>query len=242
MAQNPIRPTDDDARRLAMTLIRTARSGALATLEPGGFPVSTLVAMATDIDGTPIILVSALSAHTKNLQHDARCSLLLQQTGKGDPLAYPRVSVQTRARVIAADSGDRERVRRRFLSRNPKAALYADFGDFSFMRLEVERASLNGGFGKAFELVTADILTPMEGAVDLVAMEESAVAHMNDDHRDAVRLYATELAGEPDGQWRCIAIDPDGIDLALGDRLTRVFFPARVNDPTGIAQDAEKAG
>lgn len=231
---NPIRETDDDARMLAVRLIRTARSAALATLEPGGFPASTLVAVATDFDGTPVILVSALSAHTKNLRLDGRCSLLFQQTGKGDPLAHPRITVQARANPLAADHPVRARVRRRFLARNPKAALYADFPDFTFLRLEVERASLNGGFGKAFELAPGDVLTPLAGAERLAEAEEGAVAHMNEDHAEAVKLYATRLLGEADGPWRCVAIDPDGMDLAKGDGMARLHFPQRITDPAGL--------
>lgn len=231
---NPIRPTDDEARGLAKTLIRAARSGALATLEADGFPVSTLVAVGTDADGTPTILVSGLSAHTRNLRQDPRCSLLLAQTGKGDPLAHPRITVQCRAVLLSRGGPARERVRRRFLARNPKSALYADFGDFDFLRLEVAQASLNGGFGKAFELIASDVLTGIDQADALLAAEESAVAHMNEDHAEAVALYATRLLGETDGRWRCVSIDPDGMDLGLGDKLARLAFPSPVHDPDGL--------
>ncbi|MGL4496195.1 MAG: HugZ family protein, partial [Beijerinckiaceae bacterium] len=225
---NPIRETDNDARALAVTLMRTSRSAALATLGADGFPVSTLVAVATDMDGTPTILVSSLSAHTRNLRRDARCSLLFQQTGKGDPLAHPRITVQARAVPLVADDPVRARVRRRFLARNPKSALYADFGDFAFMRLEVEQASLNGGFGKAYELTASDVLTSLAGAEELAEIEEGAIAHMNADHGEAVRLYATRLLGEADGPWRSAAIDPAGMDFALGDRIARLAFPTTV--------------
>lgn len=231
---NPIRETNEEARQLAVRLIRTARSAALATLDAAGFPVSTLVAVATDMDGTPTVLVSSLSAHTRNLMQDARCSLLFQQTGKGDPLAHPRITVQARAAVLDADNEVRARVRRRFIARNPKSALYADFGDFSFLRLEVEQAALNGGFGKAFELTAADVLTPLDGADELAVIEESAVAHMNEDHAAALGIYATRLLGEPDGKWRCVAIDPDGMELALGDKLVRLPFPTRAFDGAAL--------
>ena len=119
----------------------------------------------------------------------------------------------------------------RFLRRNPKAALYADFGDFAFWRLAVEAAHLNGGFAKAADFPAADILTSLDGADDLIAAEEGALVHMNADHPEALALYATRLAGEPAGRWRATGLDPEGIDLAAGDMTTRVAFPRRVNGP-----------
>ncbi|MCE3519972.1 pyridoxamine 5'-phosphate oxidase family protein, partial [Escherichia coli] len=86
--------TDAEAVRLAQTLIRKARHAVIATLDPAtGGPIATRVGLSTDHDGTPVILVSALSAHTPALLADPRCSLLAGETGKGDPLAHPRVTV-----------------------------------------------------------------------------------------------------------------------------------------------------
>ena len=156
---NPIRPTDDEARQLACALIRAARFGALATLERGtGFPVATRVALATDTDGTPVTLVSRLSNHTANILADPRASLLIGEPGKGDPLTHPRVTLFTQAREVARGGEAHARLRDRFLAANPKAKLYVDFGDFLFVALDIERASLNGGFGKAYELTREDVL------------------------------------------------------------------------------------
>src|SRR3954470_10219506 len=117
------RPTDVpfDGPALGRHLLRSIRSGALGTLDPAGFPFATLVTVATDIDGSPLILTSRLSGHTANLERDPRVSVLLSQTGKGDPLAHPRLTVLGRA----ARTGD-PRVRARFLARHPKAKLYVD--------------------------------------------------------------------------------------------------------------------
>src|SRR5262245_38043199 len=148
-----IRETDAEAIRLARTLIRTARYGALAALEPGsGAPLASRVAVAADLDGTPLILVSKLSEHTGAILADPRCSLLLGEPGKGDPLAHPRISLRCRAVRIERDAPDHPRIERRYLNRHPKAKLYAGFADFGFFRLVVERASLNGGFGRAYQL------------------------------------------------------------------------------------------
>lgn len=232
--KDPIRPTDDEARGLARGLLRAARFGSLATLGPDGHPGATLTSLATDSDGTPLILVSSLSAHTRNLMADPRASLLIAPGGKGDPLAHPRVTLKLRATRVARDGEDAPRIRRRFLARQPKAALYADFGDFSFFSLQIEAASLNGGFGKAYELAASDILAERDKAAAIAAIEEGALAHMNADHADALQLYATKLLGAKAGAWRATGLDPDGLDLALGDIALRLPFPASVDGPGAL--------
>ena len=229
--KDPIRPTDAAARSLGKELLRSARSGSLATLGHDGHPSASLVSLATDIDGSPLILVSALSAHTGNLEGDPRCSLLLATGGKGDPLAHARMTLKLRAAKVDRETPDGARIRRRFLSRQPKAALYADFGDFSFFSLSIEGASLNGGFGRAYELTPADLLSDAAAAHAIAEMEEGAVAHMNADHADAIRHYATGLLGADDGAWRLTGLDPDGADLACGDRVLRLAFPAPLGSP-----------
>jgi putative heme iron utilization protein len=219
-----------DAVGLAKSLLRKVRSGALATLErEGGAPFASLVTVATDLDGTPLLLLSRLSAHTLNLEADPRCSLLLAAGGKGDPLAHPRLTV-----TGIAQRSDEARVRARFLARHPKAALYADFPDFAFFRLEVRAGHLNGGFAKAATLNAAELLTDLSGLEALAESEAGAVAHMNEDHADAVALYATRLAGEEPGPWRLTGFDPEGLDLMTGDRTARVPFPERLASPAAL--------
>jgi putative heme iron utilization protein len=214
----------------AKDILRTARSGALATLTGEGAPFASLVSLATDSDGTPLILVSGLSSHTRQLEADPRCSLLLSQSGKGDPLAHPRLTIVARAATVDRESSEGQRVRRRFLARQPKAELYVDFGDFSFWRLEPVHFHLNGGFARAWDGPAAEVMTPVEGAGELLAIEESAVEHMNSDHADAVRLYANRLCAMPDGPWRATGIDPEGLDMAWADQTARLAFEAPVQD------------
>lgn len=229
-----IRETDDEAIRLARKLIATARHGALAVINrETGFPGASRVALATDMDGTPIILVSALSGHTRPMLDEPRTSLMLGEVGKGDPLAHPRITLFTHARRIERDSDEGRRVRRRYLARQPKAALYVDFGDFAFFRMEIERASLNGGFGKAYEL-TAEDLAVQGDTAGVAEMEDSAVAHMNDDHLEAIGLYARIFGKAGDGSWRIATLDPEGIDLVDGDRICRVWFPAPLHQAADL--------
>lgn len=216
-----------DGVAVAKTLLRTIRAGALATLDrETGFPFATLATVATDVDGAPLFLMSSLSGHTANLARDPRATVLLAERGKGDPLAHPRLTVIGR---IARDDG--ERARARFLARHPKARLYAGFGDFAMFRMAVEGAHLNGGFARATAIGAADLLTPVDDAAELLEAEEGAVAHMNEDHRDALALYATALAGAPAAEWRCTGLDPEGLDLAAGDLTARVPFPERIRGP-----------
>jgi heme iron utilization protein len=224
-------PEDFNPIAVAKELLRVTRAGALATIDRNtGHPFSSLINVATDADGSPLILVSRLSTHTANIEVDPRASVLLASTGKGDPLAHPRLTVIGTFANVARDAPDAARVRRRFLSRHPKSKLYAGFGDFSFWRLHVVSAHLNGGFARAADLKAGDVITNLEDAAEIVEIEESAVAHMNADHADAVRLYATKLFDEADGAWEVTGLDPDGLDLALNDRVVRMPFAERVTD------------
>src|SRR3954462_11303613 len=115
-------PADFDPKAVAKTLLRATRAGILGTLDRNtGHPFTSLVNVATDVDGTPVILTSRLSTHTANLEHDGRASALLAETGKGDPLAHPRLTVMGEFSVLANESTNEARVRRRFLARHPKS-------------------------------------------------------------------------------------------------------------------------
>jgi heme iron utilization protein len=220
---------DFDPKAVAKSLLRATRAGSLATIDRNtGHPFASLVNVATDSDGAPVILISRLATHTANLEADSRASVLLASSGKGDPLAHPRLTLIGSFGRIAREDGDEPRLRRRFLARHPKSELYAGFGDFAFWRLDVVTAHLNGGFARAADLKAGDLLTDISGAEDLIEAEASAVAHMNTDHADAVRLYATKLLGAEDGPWRLTGHDPDGLDLARGDATLRLPFPERV--------------
>jgi heme iron utilization protein len=216
---------DFDPVVIAKRLLRVTRAGALSTIDRNtGHPFGSLVNVATDTDGSPLILVSRLATHTANLEQDGRASLLLTAAGRGDPLAHPRLTVLGTFATVAREDASEPRLRRRFLARHPKSELYAGFGDFSFWRMSVVSAHLNGGFARAADLKAAEIVTDVSSAPELVEGEAGAVAHMNADHADAVRLYATKLLGAEDAAWRLTGCDPDGIDLAQGDATLRLPF------------------
>lgn len=156
---NPIRPTDDDARALARALLADAGHAALAVLHPDtGAPYVSRIALGLAPDGAPVTLISTLSLHTRALQVDPRAAVLVGEPGpKGDPLTHPRLTVQARARFIDRADPAHAAIRDRYLTDHPKSKLYADFADFGFVVFEVEGASLNGGFGKAYNLTPDDL-------------------------------------------------------------------------------------
>lgn len=207
-------------------ILRAVRTATLATLTDSGAPFATLTTIATDHDGAPILLLSRLSHHTRYLERDGRCSLLLAPGGRGDPLAHPRLTLVARAARTQNPSA-----RARFLARNPKAQLYADFPDFSFWRAEIEAVHLNGGFARAADFGPGPLLADLTGAEALLAAEGDILAHMNADHAEALALYAEKLAGAGAGPWRASGIDPEGLDLIAGDATARVLFPAPVRSP-----------
>jgi putative heme iron utilization protein len=221
-------PADFRPVEWARDLLRSIRTGALGTLDRNtGHPVTTLANVATDTDGSPLILISKLASHTANLAADPRASVLLARLGKGDPQAHPRVTVLgTFARI--EDEAEQTRLKGRFLSRHPKAQIYVDFPDFGLFRMAVSSAHLNGGFARAADLAGADLLIDVADAEGLIASEAGAIAHMNEDHADAVSVYATVLAKEDPGPWRMTGADPEGFDLMAGDRTARILFPHRV--------------
>jgi len=102
--------------------------------------------------------------------------------------------------------------------------------------MTIASAHLNAGFARAADLSAADITTEVADAGELLAAEASAVAHMNDDHADAVALYATKLLGAAAGAWRVTGLDPDGLDLACGDAVLRLEFAARVTTAGQLRQ------
>lgn len=164
MTQSPHRDVlqspDTDTLATVKRMIADARHAAIATLAPeDGHPQATRVGLATLEDGAPLIFVSALAAHTPALLRDPRCALLIGEIGRGDPLAHPRVSLFCSARMVEPHSGDAATARARYLTHHPKAKLYADLPDFRFFVLGIERASFNAGFGRAFDIPGAELIS-----------------------------------------------------------------------------------
>lgn len=227
-------------RRWAATLMRGARTGALATLEKGsGTPYASLATVATDPGGAPVLLISRLALHTQNIAADPRVSLMCDAQslaagarGEDDPLALGRVTVIGRAERVGPQG-----VRERFLARHPGAAMYVDFPDFAFYRIAVERAHFIGGFGRIVDIPGKELTIAPEVGDALAGAEAGIVAHMNEDHADALQLYATVLLGEKPGRWRMTGIDPEGLDLMSDSGSARLWFEHPVTSPGDVRKE-----
>lgn len=228
-------PTPDfDPGKLAKSLLRRSRQGALATLMPGsGDPYCSLVNLASHPDGSPILLISRLAVHTKNILADSRVSLMLDERAAGDPLEGARIMLSGRAEQA---EDERDLLQRRYLNAHPAAGAFVSFKDFAFFRIRPAGTHLVAGFGRIVDLKPEQFLTDLAGAEDLLAAEEGAVEHMNADHRDAMGLYATRLLGAPAGNWRCTGCDPEGIDMQDGQTALRLDFPEHVADGTALRE------
>jgi heme iron utilization protein len=222
----PTLPSKADAAMQARTVLRSRRSAALATAmaTETGWPYASLVTVACDVDGSPILLLSGLSDHTRNLDRDPRASLLLEDASRrANPQTGPRLTLLGRI-VPSAEP----RLRRRFLARHPGATLYADFTDFRIFRMQVERGHWVGGFGQARWLEAEAILADANASQALAEAEPAVLEHMNAARVGSIDLYANRLLGRSGSSWRVIAIDPHGCDLARGTAFARLSFPSPV--------------
>lgn len=224
----------------ARNLLRRARSATLATnlsddasggAPDTGWPYASLVTIACDTDASPILLLSGLSDHTRNLARDNRASLLIEAaSGRANPQTGPRVSLL--GRVVCSQD---ERHRRRFLARHPSAKLYANFADFNVYRMVVERAHFVGGFGRAMWLDAGDILFEPAAAAAIAAAEPAIIARLQGDQAEAVAQAAQRLLARPGGGWRLIAVDPEGCDLRRRGAVARLDFPSPVRSDRELA-------
>jgi hypothetical protein len=188
--------------------------------------------VATLPDAAPVLLLSRLARHTSNIFSDPRVSLLLAEARVGDPLEGARISL-----VGTIATTDDPLARRRFIARHPSAAAYADFKDFSLWRIDVTSGHLVAGFGRIADVKARNLANDLADAAALIEAEESAIAHMNGDHQDALELYATRLLGAGPGPWRVIGIDPTGCDLMLGETVRRLDFSHRVTTPDALRKE-----
>lgn len=195
-------------------LARGATKALLATLRPPqAAPYASLVLTATALDGRPVLLLSRLAVHTRNIEADPRASLLLDGTGGArDPLTGPRATIEGRIEVSADPA-----LRSRFLRRYPDAAAYAGFADFAVYVLVPERGHLVAGFGRIVDLGAAQIVRGDKLQAADWAQEPDAAAQLS---RDTGR----HIAG----------VDPDGVDVIDERGLTR--FPFDI--PAGTLADA----
>jgi putative heme iron utilization protein len=224
----------DASVEIARRLIRGAERGVLSTrlAENDGWPYGSLVLVAIDHDLSPILLLSDLAEHTKNIAADPRASLLIDGTiGHDDPLSAPRVALMGRvARIDDRPSAAR------YIAHHPASALYAGFADFHFFRLTIERAHLVAGFGRIRWLQESEIRPPLPA--ELIRDERKLIDALNQDVA-LVRRLAARAGAENDIGWKIAGLDSDGLDLRQQGRLLRIRFdrPAATTDEALAALD-----
>ncbi len=226
-------------------LIRAADRATLATNLAGeNWPYASFVMVACDFSAAPLLLISDLAEHTKNITRDSRASLLFEATaGLETPLTGLRATVLGRLELCADDA-----LLARYARRHPDAAGYLEFADFNLYRLRPERIHMVAGFG-VIDWFDADSILFSDDTADLARAEGDVVDHMNADHADAVTLYAEKLLGLPGAGWIMTGIDPEGCDLRLDGLCARLEFDDSIADPTsaramlvGLVEKSRKIG
>jgi len=218
---------DKPSGPLVRRLIRTSRSGVLSTVdsETGGTPYGSLVLTSCTMDASPLLLLSDLARHSRNIAADQRVSLIIGKLGL-DALSQTRATLI--GRIEATDDADQKE---RFLRHHGGARSQMTFGDFNLYRLQIESVHFIAGFGRIETLPADDVVLLTPDASTLAKAETEIIAHMNNDHADAVHAYASELADRHGLGWTMTGIDPEGMDLARNDTESRVDFETVVDGP-----------
>ncbi|SDE22846.1 HugZ family pyridoxamine 5'-phosphate oxidase [Belnapia rosea] len=223
----------------ARCLLRGAAAGTLATAAEGQ-PFASLVTPAMAPDGAPLLLLSSLSAHTRQLRAEPRCALLVTGTPESvNPQTAPRVTLTGLAEPVP--EAEVPALKARWLARHPYAAMYADFGDFALWRIRPGEALLVGGFARAHRIRLTDLLPAPDSVAAIEAAAEDIISHVNADHADAVAAIATGLLNGAPGEWRMVSVDVDGADLAAGEAVRRLAFTTPVTDPGGVRTELVRA-
>ncbi|MBM08394.1 MAG: heme iron utilization protein [Magnetovibrio sp.] len=203
-------------------LMRSSRSATLSTglAHSEAWPYGSLVTVAIDMNGSPLLLFSSLSDHTRNIEEDDRASLLFELGSRySNPQRGPRVTLlgrirRTKNRAHAA----------RFIDIHPEAKRYAAFSDFGYFKMRVERAHWVGGFADSQWLSGQYFVVNGKVVKQIRNGAASIIKHMNEDHADVLDLYANKVLKRRGSGWKIIGIDPDGIDLVLKQRFARLPF------------------
>lgn len=220
-----------EALRVARDLLHQTGVAAMSTTDPGGFPYGTITNIVPGPDGCPIFFAAWLTLHARNLAEDARIALTLAAFGRADVLTRPRLTLVGRASRLSGAPA--LAARRRYLARFPKAKLYLSLPDAILYRMEIADLQINGGPGRNASRVTAAALgVDLAGAEPLLAAEEAILDRLNAARGLPARLAAA--AGGGAGRWRVTGIDPEGLDLAAGDLLLRLWSDRRLLSPADL--------
>jgi heme iron utilization protein len=226
---NPVRPS---AAEEARTIAASTNIGILASLTADGDPWASLVTFGLLDDGSPVLCVSHMAEHGRNLAGDPRASIaVVAPATDTDPLANARITL---AGVVEHPEGaELEAARQAHIAAVPAAKYYIDYSDFALWVLRVKRVRWVGGYGRMDSAAGADYATAEPDPVNLNA--SGAIAHLNADHADSLTLIAQALGGFPDATAAvCTGADRYGLDLKVttprGVAYTRVGYPHRLDE------------
>ena len=239
----------DEISYKARQLIRSSTKGYFATIltvkneknkdvfKTGcSVPYSTFTMVAFDYDGSPLLLLSDLSEHTKNLKKNKLTSILFNEEqlfrkyfplyknkmkfsqNYQDPMSRPRIT------VIGEISKDTRRSSRiRFLNRHPASNLYAGFNDMNIYKLKMISGHLIGGFAQVKWFSKNELICKSNNS--FLENEEMIMKHMNQEHQESINLYAKSFLGyRGKSNWCITGIDPEGFDMRLLNRVMRINF------------------
>jgi len=215
----------------ARRLLRRQQHGVLSTLSKklNGYPFGSVTPFVLDHQARPVILISTLAEHTKNIEADPRVSLLAHDTS---------TDIQANARVTVvgncARMEDQTALRARYLRYFPGAADYFATHDFFFYRIEPAHIRFIGGFGAIHWIEVSHFAAPEN---QLAAQEDAIIAHMNTDHQHNLAAYCRHFHGVDTSSAHMLGIDTDGFDVRAGARQLRFDF----SEPVLSAQDARRA-
>jgi putative heme iron utilization protein len=221
------RKTEAELGTQARSLVRSVDRGSLATtMRDDQWPYASLVMIATCYDGSPLLLILELAEHTQNILKDRRCGLLIDGTaGLDTPLTGSRITLTGNLQKTGG-SGSIER----YIRRHADAAIYAGFADFALYQMTVDRVHMVAGFSEIHWISGEAFRFNADAATALAEAEVDIIDHMNDDHGDAVTLYANNLLDLPPGGWRLTGVDPEGCDLKAAGTVARLAFDRIVSD------------
>ncbi len=226
---NPDAALPFEAARTARHLLRTARTACLGTLDPAGYPYTTVTNLVCEPTGVPFFFAAGLTVHARNIEADNRISLTVAEAS-GDVMTTARLTLSGRAIRVGPEETDA--LKTRYHATFPKSKLYLSLPDTRLYRMEAEAIQMNGGPGRNANGVTPELLlTDINGAAGLMDNLAKAIAHLNEGDRPQ-RLAS--LAGSGTGRWRAVSLDPDGIDLATATKAERYWFAERVTSLDGL--------
>lgn len=224
-AQSPARAESRPDRGVeARRFVRAHPHGVLSTLSKrlDGAPFGSIAPFVLDHAGCPVILISTLAEHTRNLDADPRCSLIAHPCAQ-DPQAAGRVTLVGRAERLA----DKHLLGPRYLRYFPEAQGYFGMHDFHFYRVQVQAVRYIGGFGSIHWIAAEDFAPASNSLHD---SEESILEHMNSDHAHNLRAYCAQVHAVQASQAEMIGVDVDGFDLRADGRVLRFEFASPARD------------